>query len=110
MELREALGLSNGRPLDPHAKRSAELVGYAQGLQKLPMPEKLQISEAAALFEVWSKDNALHAREWHDLNYGSHSLTFFVGQTDENFLTMYTEASGNPRDFVWKGMLSSFGI
>lgn len=27
---------------------------------------------------------------------------------DEMFLAKFTEASGNPRDFVWKGLLGSF--
>lgn len=26
---------------------------------------------------------------------------------DEMFLAKFTEASGNPRDFVWKGLLGS---
>ena len=27
---------------------------------------------------------------------------------DEQLLAKYTESGGNPRDFVWKGILSSF--
>lgn len=58
LELEEALDLSPG-PNSPYLKRSPELVGYAQGLTKVPVPEQLNLKEAASLFDVWMKDRAL---------------------------------------------------
>jgi len=89
LELQEALDLSLG-PNSPYIKRSPELVSYAAGLTKIQVPDQLNLKEAASLFEVWMKDKAL---------VGSRS--------DETFMTKYTEAAGNPRAFVWKGLLAS---
>lgn len=61
LELREALNIPHDRPSGPYVKRSAELVEYAKGLQALPVPERLSVDEAASMFEIWMKDNALHS-------------------------------------------------
>jgi len=34
-----------------------------EGLQKLEVPERLSVSEAAGMFEVWMKDRGLHSGE-----------------------------------------------
>jgi hypothetical protein len=34
---------------------------------------------------------------------------FGLAANDELFLSKYTEASGNARNFVWKGLLSTLG-
>jgi len=59
--LQDALGLpSPGAPPSPYDKaRSRVLKGYTEGLQALRVPEQLSVPEAAALFEVWKKDQAL---------------------------------------------------
>jgi len=89
VELQEALDISPG-PNSPYLKRSSELVSYAAGLTKVVVPDQLNLKEASSLFEVWMKDRAL------------------VGaRSDETFMTKYTEAAGNPRAFVWKGLLAS---
>ena len=63
LELREALDLPHPVPNSPYFKRSAELKAYAQGLQKLEVPQRLSVSEAAGMFEVWMKGQALHGGE-----------------------------------------------
>ena len=43
-----------------HTKISPTLVEYTKGLQSFAVPEKLSVSEAASLFEVWTKGTAMH--------------------------------------------------
>ncbi|CAL1715369.1 unnamed protein product [Somion occarium] len=90
LELCEALGLPFPRPAGPYVRRVPEIVDYSQGLQKLAVPEKLSIDEAASLFDVWNTDKALHSLPDDDL-----------------FMSKYSEASGNARAFVWKGLLAT---
>ncbi|KAG1804613.1 mitochondrial ribosomal death-associated protein 3-domain-containing protein [Suillus variegatus] len=90
LELREALSLEHDRPYGPYVKRQPELVEYAHGLERLAVPGSLSVPEAASVFEVWMKDRAVPSKP-----------------NDELFLTKYSEASGNARAFVWKGLLSS---
>jgi len=90
LELREALDLPHPVPNSPYFKRSADLQKYANGLRKLEMPQRLTMAEAAGIFELWMKDRALHSEA-----------------NDELFLAKYSEASGNPRDFVWGGLLGT---
>jgi len=90
IELCEALGISYSEPSGPYVKRSPELVEYVKGLQNLPVPAQMSVDEAASLFEVWMRDKGLH-----------------TDASDETFMSKYSEASGNPRQFVWKGLLST---
>ncbi|KAH7910195.1 mitochondrial ribosomal death-associated protein 3-domain-containing protein [Hygrophoropsis aurantiaca] len=90
LELREALNIPSDRPAGPYIKRSAELLEYTKGLQRLVVPDNLSIDEAASVFDVWMKDKAVPSTA-----------------NDELFLAKYSEASGNARNFVWKGLLSS---
>ncbi|KAF8573593.1 hypothetical protein K439DRAFT_1665739 [Ramaria rubella] len=90
LELREALGMPYDRPVGPYARRSAAKLAYTNGLRRFEVPPQLNVNEAAALFEVWSRDLALH-----------------TGATDELFLSKYTASSGNARQFVWKGLLAT---
>jgi small subunit ribosomal protein S29 len=60
-ELRDALDLPDNRPTGYKSKTSPILQGYADGLRKFDVPSELSIPEAAALFEVWMKDKALHS-------------------------------------------------
>jgi len=90
IELLESLTLSD-RDANPYVKRSSAIRSYTGGhLKKIRVPEHLKVSEAAALFEVWMKDKAI-SRE----------------SGDELFMSKYSEAGGNPRDFVWKGLLAT---
>ncbi|KAL6300287.1 mitochondrial ribosomal death-associated protein 3-domain-containing protein [Sparassis latifolia] len=82
IELSEALGLPLPRPAGPYYHRSSELEHYAGGLRNFPVPEQLNVGEAASLFEVWMADKALHSGE-------------------------FCEASGNPRSFVWNGLMAT---
>lgn len=59
-ELREALGLTPDAPSGPYARRNADLVAYAQGLQSIPLPSQMSVSEAAALYELWGKEKILN--------------------------------------------------
>lgn len=88
-ELRQALQVDS-RPLNAYTKLSPEVLEYTEGLQTVPVPEKLTVAEAAAMFEVWGRDSALHSRP-----------------NDELFLSKYSEASGNARSFVHGGLLAS---
>lgn len=62
LELKEALGLHDNVPAGPYARRQAELIDYAKGLQNIAIPAQLKVSEAASLYEVWHKDRALNER------------------------------------------------
>lgn len=48
-------------PVSPYLKRSPELVEYSKGLKNIAVPEKFQVSEAGALFEIWAQDGVLWA-------------------------------------------------
>lgn len=75
----------------PYDETPKELYGYIDGIQAFNVPESLELEEASRLFEVWMKRKVGSTRELED----------------SYFLAKYHEASGNPRNFVWKGMLSS---
>ncbi|KAF9785172.1 mitochondrial ribosomal death-associated protein 3-domain-containing protein [Thelephora terrestris] len=92
IELRESLKLGNGTA-NSYIKRSPVLVSYAEGLTKITVPEALSEREAASLFDVWMKDKAI-SRD----------------SGDELFMSKYSEAGGNPRDFVWKGFLATITL
>ncbi|KAH6910453.1 mitochondrial ribosomal death-associated protein 3-domain-containing protein [Coprinopsis sp. MPI-PUGE-AT-0042] len=106
LELRDTLELGYAHPVSPYEKRSSELMHYlggdaakagkdattkegakTKGMQKIAVPDKFTVAEAGALFEMWKNDMALSSHEM--------------------FLAKYVEADGNPRDFVWKGLLST---
>ncbi|KAI0339407.1 hypothetical protein BDW22DRAFT_1409048 [Trametopsis cervina] len=91
LELQEALGLTPDVPAGPYVRRRAEQVAYAKGLKNIALPSQMDINEAAALYELWGKDKVLND-----------------APSDRTFLRLYTESAGNPRDFVWKGVMGSF--
>ncbi|KAI0831871.1 mitochondrial ribosomal death-associated protein 3-domain-containing protein [Trametes gibbosa] len=90
LELIESLGLQPTMPANPYVRREAELVEYAKGLKSFPVPERLTVDEAASLFDLWQQKKALH-----------------LPRGDEIFLAKYTEAGGNAREFVKKGLLQT---
>jgi len=95
IELRDALELGE---LDTHfiteySKRNQMMVEYTKGLKKFEVPDKLTLEEAVGVFEIWK-----------GLKVFGSDKTFY----DETFLGKYTESGGNPREFVWKGLLSNF--
>ncbi|KAH9967455.1 mitochondrial ribosomal death-associated protein 3-domain-containing protein, partial [Russula dissimulans] len=89
-ELRHALGLQPQLRPSPYLKVSPEILTFTRGVQIVKVPEKLNVNEAASLFEVWNKNKSLH-----------------TPGNDELFLAKYTESGGNARDFVWKGLLTT---
>ncbi|KAG6887040.1 hypothetical protein C0992_001077 [Termitomyces sp. T32_za158] len=91
LELKDALNLPHERFKSVYDKRSRPLMEYTTGLKALNVPEQLSLVEAASLYEVWKDDKAL-----------------ISSLHDEAFLSKYTESNGNPRDFVWKGLLATF--
>ncbi|RXW16060.1 hypothetical protein EST38_g9796 [Candolleomyces aberdarensis] len=98
LELQDTLELGHRHPVSPYVQRSETLLQYASGLdakagglQNLKVPEKFSVEEAQALFEVWKDDLALTN-----------------SRHDETFMAKYVESDGNPRDFVWKGVLASY--
>ncbi|KAI0741258.1 mitochondrial ribosomal death-associated protein 3-domain-containing protein [Daedaleopsis nitida] len=93
LELVEALGLEPTVPSNPYVRREPELVAYASGLRNFPVPDKLTVDEAASIFEVWQSTKALH-----------------ITRGDETFLSKYTEAGGNAREFVQKSLLQTVAM
>jgi small subunit ribosomal protein S29 len=124
-------------PVSPYTKRSETLLQYAQGLapgegegegkkkgglQNLKVPEKFSVEEAQALFGVWKDDLAL--TNCRLLSVPTPASLFavllihvwfmfanqrrFIARYDESFMAKYVESDGNPRDFVWKGVLASY--
>jgi len=89
-ELRHALKLQQWLQPSPYLKVAPEIAEFTKGLQTLRVPEQLTVDEAAALFEVWAKDKALH-----------------TPSNDELFMAKYSESGGNAREFVWKGLLAT---
>ncbi|KAJ3826199.1 mitochondrial ribosomal death-associated protein 3-domain-containing protein [Lentinula raphanica] len=89
-ELMDELGLPGLHPRSPYSKRSKILLEYARGLKNLPVPTEFSPREAASVFETWMRDNALTAPA-----------------NDELFLAKYTESAGNPKAFVWQGILGT---
>lgn len=55
-------GINPDLVVDPYTKMRQSLLQYAQGLRSIPVPERLELNEAAAMFELWMKDGALHTR------------------------------------------------
>ncbi|KIJ65306.1 hypothetical protein HYDPIDRAFT_88800 [Hydnomerulius pinastri MD-312] len=93
LELAEALDLPPTSHAGPYAKRSPILQDYAQGLERVNVPDALSVPEAMEVFDVWTKDRALPSVP-----------------NDELFLAKYSESNGNAREFVWKGLLSSLSL
>jgi hypothetical protein len=117
LELRDALNLDYDHPMSPYDKRSPLLLEYAKGLKALLVPEKLTLEEASSLMSIWKSRHVLAGGKsfssFSILRYdnteqpASLSLSLSANY-DEQLLAKYTESGGNPRDFVWKGILSSF--
>ncbi|KAF8606036.1 hypothetical protein BDV93DRAFT_438114 [Ceratobasidium sp. AG-I] len=90
LPLKEALGIIEPGTVSPYERRSKSVVNYALGVKGLPVPPKMRVDEAASLFDVWVQNNALH-----------------TPPSDSFFLSKYLEASGNPREFVKTGLLTT---
>ncbi|TEB25788.1 mitochondrial carrier protein [Coprinellus micaceus] len=90
LELKDALNLESRHPVSPYDKRDQVKLGYTEGLKGLKVPERMSTNEMAGLFSVWKDDMALTTDKY-----------------DELFMSKYVESDGNPRDFVWKGLLST---
>lgn len=107
-ELYEALDLdlSHGRRPDSYAKRSEEWQYYTTGLQPFKMPPKLDIREAAGMFDVWIGSQMLHSSACL-LCIPLISLTRVLAPSDQLFLSKYCESDGNPREFVRRGLMNT---
>ncbi|KAJ1306829.1 hypothetical protein OPQ81_007814 [Rhizoctonia solani] len=90
LPLKEALGIVQPGTMSPYERRNKDIVFYASGIKGLPVPSKMQLGEAASMFDVWVKNNVLH-----------------TPVKDSLFLSKYTEASGNPRELVKTGLLTT---
>ncbi|KZV72466.1 hypothetical protein PENSPDRAFT_750913 [Peniophora sp. CONT] len=89
-ELRQALNVQPELGASPFTKVAPELTAYTQGIKTIEIPSRLQVEEAASLFDIWTKNTTLHTRA-----------------NDEFFMSKYAESCGNARDFVWKGILAT---
>jgi hypothetical protein len=110
LKFRDALKLDYDHPMSPYDKCSPVLLECAQGLKALPVPEKLILQEASSLMSIWKNENVLVGCKLFHLfiEIRWNWATCVSANYDEQLLAKYTESGGNPRDFVWKGMLSSF--
>ena len=63
-ELRYALGLQPWLRPSPYVKVAPEITSLTRGIQVMKVPEKLNVNEAASLFEVWNKNKSFHTREF----------------------------------------------
>ncbi|VDC06087.1 unnamed protein product [Peniophora sp. CBMAI 1063] len=88
--LRQALNIQPELGAPPFSKVAPELIAYTRGIKTIEVPSRLQIKEAASVFEIWMKNSSLH-----------------TPANDELFMSKYAETSGNARDFVWKGLLAT---
>ncbi|KAF6759514.1 mitochondrial carrier protein [Ephemerocybe angulata] len=91
LEIQDALDLPRAHPVSPYQRRDGDVQGYVHGLTGFKLPDRMSSDEMAGLFSVWKDDMALTTDKY-----------------DELFLSKYVESDGNPRDFVWKGLLSTF--
>jgi small subunit ribosomal protein S29 len=63
-ELRYALGLQQWLQPSPYLQVAPEITAFTRGIQLVNVPEKLNVNEAASLFEVWNKNKSFHTREF----------------------------------------------
>ncbi len=63
-ELRYALGLQPWLRPSPYLKVAPEITTFTRGVQLVNVPEKLNVNEAASLFEVWNKNKSSHTRKF----------------------------------------------
>ncbi|GAB1518251.1 hypothetical protein RhiTH_001310 [Rhizoctonia solani] len=92
LPLKEGLGIIEPGSVSPYEHRNKDVAFYASGVQGLSVPYKMQLSEAASMFDIWVKNNVLH-----------------TPAKDSLFLSKYVEASGNPRELVKTGLLTTLG-
>lgn len=92
LPLKEALGIVEPGAASLYERRNKDIVFYSSGIKGLQVPSKMQIGEAASMFDVWVQNNALH-----------------TPATDSLFMGKYVEASGNPRELVKAGLLTTLG-
>ncbi|KIO19963.1 hypothetical protein M407DRAFT_11128 [Tulasnella calospora MUT 4182] len=90
--LREALGLplEGGLAVSPYGQQKSSYKEFTTGLRSIAVPQQFSMAEAAAFLEVWSANRAFHSA----LN-------------DTFLLSKYTETSGNPRELLKKGIMST---
>lgn len=96
LEFCESLGLEYPRPSGPYVKRSTEYVEYARGLRNFPVPERLSIEEAAAIFDIWVRDNAVYKRA------PLRSVSRMGWLTDLEFRTRRRDFPGEIYGSVWE--------
>jgi len=90
IELKDALGQASEQSSNVWAKRNPDLVTYASGLTSVPVPAQFTVHEAAAMIEVWEHSETLHTKF-----------------TESAFMAKLAESSGNPREFLHRGYLST---
>jgi len=90
LELRDVLGLVPFRSSNTLARRNPDYITYAQGLRKEWIPPRMNITEAAAMAEVWEHNEAFHSK-----------------LTESLFMAKLAESSGNPREFLQHGLLKT---
>ena len=62
-ELRQALNIQPELGAPPFTKVAPELTAYTQGIKTIEIPSKLQLEEAASIFDIWTKNTSLHTRK-----------------------------------------------
>ncbi|KAJ3515554.1 hypothetical protein NMY22_g14427 [Coprinellus aureogranulatus] len=130
VELEDAVGMTEGgkgrKMGSEYVKRDEVREGYVRGVKGVEVPERMSLGEMAGLFGVWKEDMALTTGELPfsfvfvafvsshfflipRFPYGIRMDTDerFPDKYDELFMSKYVESDGNPRDFVWKGLLAT---
>ncbi|KAJ3521232.1 hypothetical protein NMY22_g12401 [Coprinellus aureogranulatus] len=101
VELEDAVGMTEGgkgrKMGSEYVKRDEVREGHVKGVKGVEVPERMTLGEMAGLFGVWKEDMALTTGE----------SVFVLIKYDELFMSKYVESDGNPRDFVWKGLLAT---
>jgi small subunit ribosomal protein S29 len=110
LEVREAIGMQSEQPTSIWSKRVPEYVEYAKGLRGIQVPSALSLSEATCLFDLWKETGVFAGGMSILIFFTSRVLKCHKEANDEMFLSKLSESNGNPRDFVWKGLLSSLEI
>lgn len=68
------------------------------------------MEEAAAIFDVWQTAKAPHIGTWIVPGGSVVDIDDGLARGDEMFLSKYTEAGGNAREFVQKSMLQTVAM
>jgi len=62
-ELRHELGIQPELGAPPFTRIKAEIHAFTRNITPVEVPRQLSVEEAASMFEIWMKKEALHTRK-----------------------------------------------